>query len=265
MSLKTKPIVIRFIVWVCLIILSSQGMHGVIVGNYSEIAFNPGQIMQSRENIPIDNTLAQYIIEGGVNLLASKSRFDTTLQMIEACYLNRFNDITVCPSPTPQIENIRSNMLCALASIDDSMDSYQSLVSYTRNKDYNKRVLSILAKFKYVTFFSVEICANGSDGNQSIYQELYQDYLVPGNIHELYQEILRRIQSLRNQLNQLKNIVDNNDNIPELIDQNTKVLPLFWRTSQDFAAIHLLGQYVSEVFAKIDHYYFYDTAPYWTF
>lgn len=265
MNSKTRSNFFKCIVVLTFIGIFTQGIFPVIIGNYSEIAFREGFSKSSTDEIHVDEYIAQKIIEGGMYLLASKSKLDNTLRMIEASYLHYKNFYTSCMMESPTIENIRAEILCSFSDISQAVSSYQELVNYTHSYDYNPRTIEILSNFKYKEFYNIEMC-NGTTllGNISIYQDLYTNYLATGNIRGLYQEILDRTISLRQELNGLRIILNSTDNIPFLLEQNPKILPKFWTSNLNFGNTHLFGQYISEVFNYICDHYHSNNTPYWS-
>ncbi len=278
MKMTERAIVLRFFAGICLICLFTVGVFPVFVGNYSEFAFREGRSGRNARTRTMvlteyNQQVRDYVALAAVHLLQAKTKFNDTLQMLEA--YSEISNINFseqvlnggeCAPSFPTDQKICENIECAIHHVNDAINIYVLLVNFTDvapsdplySQLYNTDFITILKSFPTMDFFNFYL-GNDSGWDEAICLEI-ASLLADGDVNGIYRRLLSESQELLFRLDCLKGYIQcgqlpPNSTILERMHDEDAIIPQFWSINTKFAWISMFGQHVSEVFYFIKNNY----------
>ena len=164
------------------------------------------------------------IITGAGYFLRSQSDFLLFLNKIELSTLEGVN--------YTEVQNLLN---CAIDNMEKAKEEYGRLVEIAYVTPYRQEVMEKLKAFDYDGLLEEKGL------NAVIFKDM-ENYLRAGNLRGLHSRALLDTMNILAMLYRLKPVTDSGQ-FPVLED--------LWRLNQAYAEAHLLGQYTSEVFARV--------------
>jgi hypothetical protein len=199
-------------------------VHGLLSFNQGCKAF-PNQCDDSKNKSSSSPTLGQLIIEAAGYFLQSHSDYKFFLKKVELSEINgiKYDEMQIVLNNTISSMELASNNYLEIWEISQTIE-YEPLVierlksfDYAKYESENNLIPSI--------FYKVESFLNKGDV-RGIFQKAYNDSC----------EILEKVKDVKKEISAKK--------MPELSK--------LWRSNQSYIEFDLFGQYVSEVFIKMD-------------
>jgi hypothetical protein len=164
------------------------------------------------------------IISGAGYFLRSQSDFLLFLNKIELSALEGVN--------YPEMQTLLDS---AAANLEKAKEEYGRLVEVAYATPYRQEVWEQLKTFDYDGLLAEKGL------NAVIFKDM-EKYLKAGDLRGLHERALADTVNILSMLYRLKSVIDSGQ-FPVLED--------LWRLNQAYAHAHLLGQYTSEVFARL--------------
>jgi len=131
-----------------------------------------------------------------------------------------------------EIQNLLDS---TIANLEKAREEYIRLVEIANVTPYRPEMIEKLKAFDYDGFLAEKGL------NAVIFKDM-ENYLKAGNLRGLHSRALLDTKNILARLYRLKPIIDS---------FQFPVLEELWRLNQAYAQAHLLGQYTSEVFARV--------------
>jgi hypothetical protein len=165
-----------------------------------------------------------FVIAGAGYFLRSQSDFLLFLNKIEVSALEGIN--------YPELKTLLDS---AAANLEKAKEEYDRLVEVAYVTPYRQEVIYLLKNFDYDGLLAEKGL------NAVIFKDM-EKYLKAGDLRGLHKRALADTVNILSMLYRLKPMIDSGQ-FPVLED--------LWRLNQAYAHAHLLGQYTSEVFARL--------------
>jgi hypothetical protein len=190
------------------------------IANTSDVIFPPGGKIASV-------SIGDYIVNGASYFLES---YSDTIMFMKKIELSGNSGLNVDES---------SKLLDqAIANIKLAEGAYSSLTKETESLLYNSSVIEFLKKFDYDAF-QVEISAD-----KDIFVDV-REYLYNGDVKGVYKKMLANTEQIAGILGRIKE---------KLNGGVTAVISDTYAVNQTFSRSFLFGQYVAQVFGRMQGY-----------
>jgi hypothetical protein len=213
-----KDLSLKFLLVLFILALVSPKLESMIKINSSDDGFdNPPEVSSN-------SSIGTYIIEGGAYFLDSHSNFLQFLKKIELAGL-----------AGADFRELQWIINRAIYGMKAAKQKYALLKAEADHTPYNLLVIEKLMSFDY----------EGFQASFGLIPGIFKDvegYLKNGDIRGVYNRTLSETEEIVGMLSKVKEAVDGG-RLPMVSD--------LWRLNQKYGEALYFGQYVSEVFARI--------------
>ncbi|HLP59374.1 MAG TPA: hypothetical protein VK186_11115 [Candidatus Deferrimicrobium sp.] len=217
MNKKINQIMVKSILGLMLVLLLKLTTFPLMVANWRECVSAPGCGCTLQG---VTSSLQPYIVESAGYFLNSHSDYQTFLNRVEMAENNGADT-----------NEWRAILNSAVANMEKAKAAYANVKAAAGKVTNDPVMIDKLAKFDY-------------DGFQVKYGlivpifEKVKTLLVKGDMAGLDDAVLANMDSILNQLYEVRTILDNTQ---------TTDIALLWRLNQSYAEAQLSGQYISEI------------------
>ena len=214
---------------ICLVLstllLTDMKGFALIWCNKSDTCFEdpPGEILSAAN---VGGSMASYVAEGAGHMLAAHSHTLMFLNRIEVSGIEQvdFNNLTELNS-------------ASISSLENARTTWLTVIQKADTMPYNAMTVAKLKSFDYNSF--------KTERNVKLNNDVYDsavEYLQNGDTRGLYKKLLTDIDALLIRARAIKDSLE---------EQRYPVLSKLWELNQLFGNTMLFGQYVAEVFYRI--------------
>lgn len=216
-----KTILTILSLWLVITFCVTSNIYPIFMGNHSCRAYNN---CDDEGETRSGASPGQLLIQGGGYFLASNSEILKFLNKIEMAEVNGM-DYT----------ELQSIINLAIQNMENARDIYTQIISIAKETPYDQDAINQLKLFDY----------NGYSERNLLIKEIFAivtNFLKAGDVTGAYIKIKADMNSILNQLYQIKSSVDANK-FPDI--------SLLWRINQNYNALMLFGMYMAEVFINL--------------
>lgn len=213
---------------VIIILCIGVSLNGYYAGNGSPCAFN--------ENCP-EGTSGGTSYASGLSVTAETTTLSYLIREGGGKFLQAIGDINTFLSKLERGHDYASVMVVvnsAISNIEGARLLYSQLIDKAATTAYNTAVIDKLIDFNYYGF------RREKGLNPDVFEKV-EIYLSAGDVRGVYNQFYQNTGDILNQLTEIKTA----------LDAGQFPLEKHWRLSQDAAEAKLFGQYVAEVFFRI--------------
>lgn len=233
-----KTIIVFSFVLLC----ATSTLHPLIIANESCTSFTSedcktsgnsgGNSADESDNTPVrleglnySPSMGQLIVESAGFFLSSQSYMASLLNQVEWSEIKGTNYF-----------RMQNTLYYAISNMLNANDRYYYLHRLSEVTPYNEAVVDMLVKFDYDGFMKEK------DLNPSIFNEV-KALLSRGDVRGVYKQMYKKSVKILNRLEKIRERLDW-ETLPEI--------SAFWRLNQEYAQFGLYGQYVAEVFFRVN-------------
>jgi len=216
-----KPIKIIMVTLFSLFIVNFS--QAAMIANYSCASFQDQCTTTGDKRM--DSTIGQLIVVAGGYYLDSHANLKLLLSQVELSELNGID-----------YAKARDTLCMAIDKMEMANASYLALINKADGIDYNPVVVNQLKSFDYNRF------RKEFNLNPTIFKRV-EHFLSKGNVRGVYKDIFIETGNILEKLYIVRESLDS-DMFPTVSN--------LWRINQKYAEVELFGQYVAELFYKLN-------------
>lgn len=170
-------------------------------------------------------SIGQLIAEGGSFFLQSQGNMNSLLSQVELSEINQAD-----------YQQMRDLLYQAIGNMLNASDRYYHLHLISATLPYNEKVIARLVCFNYDDFMREK-------GLNPVIFNAVKRLLSRGDIRGVYNHLSRSSEALNLLLEELRESIEYNQ-LPDL--------ETLWRINQEYCRLNLYGQYVAQVFYRVN-------------